>query len=805
MLERIIVIGLIVLALVGLVYFLYRQLCHSTPDQCKDCALRSICKRALTLWMLFLPGVVWAHLQGAVLDDTGEPLAGANIYWAGTTIGTTTDEQGTFEIEPIRQTKQLVTSYLGYRNDTTLVTNHDFIKVVLVPDGVLDEVVVMQRKMDVLRSRFSAFDIETIGSGELCRLACCNLSEAFETNASVDVSYSDAATGMKQIKMLGLNGTYIQLLNENCPAAHGLGQSFGMEYIPGTWIQSVQISKGTSSVLNGYEAIAGQINVEYLKPQTQDPIEVDVLLNTDLAAAVDVTGGWDIPVPKDPMLGVLSTGLLAHYQNSLLETDDNKDGFLDMPTYHTLNLLNRWYYKNDNYSLQLLVRGTYDERHGGQRKVHIPSPYLLDLRTGRIDGFMKHGVLLDEETGMSLGIVAAASYHDQYNQYGNRLWKASQVNGYLNVIFQNTWEGGPILGGDTDNDHQLSAGISLNYDQYKEDLTLLSKFNMNRTEVTPGLFAEYTYKIEDMFSMVAGLRADWSSRYGIFCTPRLNVRYSPWEWWTIRASVGIGYRSPNIIADNAQYLPSNREWTYLGKNLSDADWGQERSMNTGATMTFDIPIRNRTLQVTAEYYYTRFTDAVIVDLDRDRHTVSFYNLCDVPGAQSFSHSAQLEASMEILSGWTMTAAFRYTDVRQTTYNAAAKMYQLREKALQSRFKGVITTGYKTPNNSWQFDVTAQFNGPGRLYDGLDSRYYSWYPQLMAQITKNFRHNVTVYVGAENMTNYTQNHPVLGDCTPEGIIDTSSPDFDASTVWAPLTGWQIYCGLRWNLDRPNKTE
>ena len=272
------------------------------------------------------------------MDDHGEPLAGANVWWEGTTVGTATDTSGIFEIEPIRQTKVLITSYLGYRNDTTVIRDRSLIKIVMVSDDVLDEVTVTERKLSVMRSRFSAFDIQTIGSDELCRAACCNLSEAFETSASVDVSYADAATGAQQIRLLGLSGTYVQLLGENCPAVRGLAQSFGMEYIPGPWMQSIQVSKGTSSVRNGYEAIAGQINVEYLKPQLQDPIELNAMLNTTLRNEINITGGWDIPIPNDPLLGKLSTGIMAHYQNDLFGTDDNKDGFLDSPTNQQLNL-----------------------------------------------------------------------------------------------------------------------------------------------------------------------------------------------------------------------------------------------------------------------------------------------------------------------------------------------------------------------------------------------------------------------------------------------------------------------------------
>ena len=843
MIQKILTILLILAAAIGMYLVIRRQRRADCTKGCTGCPLVSNCNKAVLLVALITLSLpTHAHLQGIVYDDQGEPLAGANIWWAETTVGTTTNADGFFEIEPIRQTKLLVTSFLGYRNDTTRVKDRKPLAIVLIPDDQqLDEVTIEARRQSVIKSRFSAFDVESFGQGELCRAACCNLSESFETSASVDVSYADAATGAKQIKLLGLSGTYVQLLTENTPAVRGLAQSFGLEYIPGSWMDAVQISKGTSSVINGYEAITGQINVEYLKPHTQSPLAVNVMLNKELYTEANLTGGWMIPLPNDPMLGSMATSVLAHYQEGAFPMDDNHDGVLDMPLNRNLNLLNRWRYKNDNYTFMFLVRGLHDERHGGQRSTHssalgaVPpsSPYLIDLRTDRIDGFMKNGIVFDEESGMSLGIIVAGSYHDQDNHYGRTTWRASQANAYLNAIFENTWTNEPSTTNNAstlDNastmhgrslqalSHKLSAGLSLNYDQYWETLTPYtphptpSTINFDRRELTPGIFAEYTLTYGEQLSLIAGLRGDYSTRYGLFATPRLNIRYAPFEWWTLRGSVGLGYRSPNIIADNAGLLASTRTFTINAQS-------QERSMNAGLTTVFDIPIGKRNLQISAEYYFTNFFDGVLVDLDGSPNAVTFYNLSDIPGARSLSHTAQIEASMEVLRGWTITAAFRYNDVRQTTFNAATNNFELREKALQNKFKGLITMSYVTPLKKWQFDVTAQFNGYGRMPDGFNhtqytihhtpytqyferngNLYHKWYPQLLAQVTKYWR-TCSLYLGAENMTNFTQDHPIAGTYNETGqvILDYSAP-FDASMVWAPTTGWKIYLGFRWALDR-----
>ncbi|MBR6034814.1 MAG: TonB-dependent receptor [Paludibacteraceae bacterium] len=695
-------------------------------------------------------------------------------------------------------------------------------------DFRIEEVTVVQHKKGKVKSRTEAFDTEKINSEELCRAACCNLSEAFETNASVDVAYSDAATGAKQIRLLGLSGTYVQLIQENTPAVRGLAQNFGLEYIPGPWMSSIQVSKGTASVVNGYEATTGQINVELLKPQLQNPLSLNLMVNSELMAEANIMGGWELTGArgKDASLqdgasayrsGRLYTGILAHYGGSFMAMDGNHDSFADMPKVQNANVANRWVYRHGDYTFQAFLRGLYDRRRGGQIVAHSTqamtedlspmsgTPYLINLNTWRVEGFFKNGYVYDPESGSSVAVIAAISYHNLDNLYGMRQWQANQLNAYVNAMWQGNFEGG----GEEDNDHRLTAGVSVNYDRYEEGLTFHQSvfsslgptvFNFDRWEAVPGIFAEYNLKYDELLSLVAGVRADYSTRHGFFVTPRMNIRYTPFEWWTLRGSVGLGYRSPNLLSDNAFILPSSRElhWT--------DDIKQERALNTGLSTTFYIPLGSKELQLSAEYYYTHFLNSLIVDMDHDPHAVYVYNQTDIAGARSFAHCAQVEASMEVLRGWTWTAAFRWTDVEQTTYNAATERYEVRPKALTNRFKGVITTSYQTPLKKWQFDVTAQFNGISRMPDGfvftgdLNGGYstakpLTWYPQLMAQVTKYFR-TCSLYLGAENMTNFRQDTPIIGSFQPFG------PDFDASMVCGPTTGWKIYLGFRYDLEKPD---
>ncbi len=708
-----------------------------------------------------------ADVKGTVTDEEGQPIVGANLIWKNTGVGATTDLDGNFVLPVSPLTDTLIVSYVSYENDTLIAKDGDILTVQMGGTVALSELDVAARKVALSKSRTAVFDVQTISGEELCKAACCNLSESFETNPSVDVAYSDAATGAKQIKLLGLSGQYVQIMTENIPNFRGLSAPFGLGYVPGPWMESIQVSKGTSSVLNGYEALTGQINVEYKKPAGDEKVAANVFVSSSARAEVNANTYFDVAP------GV-STGLLVHASDEFVEWDHNHDGFLDMPRVSQYNLIDRWYIKKGDYTGQVFARGLYERRQGGQLR-SIQNPYIVDIETGRAELFMKNGYVFDHEKGTSIGIITNATYHNQQATYGDKAYNADQWNAYLNAIFQTSW---------TDM-HKLSTGISFNFDRYNESWYYgknLPENNLIRYEYVPGIFAEYTFNWKDKFIMLAGLRADYHSAYGAFVTPRLNIKYNPWDFLHFRASVGKGYRTPNVLAENNNLMASSRQMV-----IAD-DLKMENAWNYGLSITGYVPIAGRELTLSAECYYTDFINQVVVDLDTDPHKVLFYNL----NGRSYACSAQIEASMEVFKGFTATLAYRHTDVK-STYNGI-----LREKPLSNRFKGLATFSYQTPLKKWQFDFTTQVNGGGRLpdtylIDGVPAWEESFKPYVIlnAQITKYFR-SWSIYVGAENMTNYTQKNPIIAADMPFG------DNFDATMIWGPVDGYKVYLGMRWAL-------
>ncbi len=716
------------------------------------------------------------NLRGIVSGGKKEPLAGVNVYWKNTSEGTFTDENGRFSLPFSGQSKELVVSYVGYSTQTIPVGDSSNELIITMKEAVeLQEVVVNPQTTGTLSFRTTVLQTQKITYDELCRAACCNLSESFETNPSVDVAYNDAVTGAKQIRLLGLEGSYVQMLTENFPNFRGLSAPYGLDYVPGPWMESIQVSKGTSSVKNGYEAIAGQINVEYKKPPTSDIFSGNVFAADNGRYEANADGSYFLNER-------LSTGLLLHYSSEEKPFDMNDDGFLDTPLKHQFNVMNRWYYRTQRWISQLGIKFLNESRTGGQTKEvqdasssSIPW-YRTNMEVNRGEFFTKNGWIVNPEKNASIALIFSGSYHDQDSYFGNRPYDADQSNLYASLMYETEFS----------KEHKISTGLSLNYDSFDETYNLNPDASVNEkdafTETTTGAYFEYTFNKNDKLIVLAGLRADYSSYYDFFVTPRLHVKYNFTDWMHLRASVGKGYRTAHVLPENSFYLASSREF----RIASDLD--QEEALNYGLNLGLFIPVAGKELVVNGEWYYTDFQKQVVADIDSDPHAVSFYNL----DGKSYSSSFQVEASYPFFRGFTLTAAYRLMDVK-TTYNGV-----LRKKALSGDYKGLITASYQTPLRKWQFDVTSQFNGGGRMPESdpanpLWKDKFGSFVILNAQVTKFFR-TWSVYVGAENILDFVQKNPVIAPNDPWG------KDFDATMIWGPVHGRKLYVGLRYNIPR-----
>lgn len=635
-------------------------------------------------------------------------------------------------------------------------------------DKELDEVVVNSAKMLNMKS-YGVENKDIIGKQELFRAACCNLGESFTNNPSVDVSYTDAATGSKQIKLLGLSGTYVQMMTENIPTFRGAASPYALGYVPGPWMQSIQVSKGASSVKNGYESITGQINIEYIKPQLEDHLNVNLYGNTMAKAEANVDGSIHL---NDKW----STGLMLHYEDQYANHDGNGDGFQDLPRVRQYHGLWRWGFFSEKFISQFGVNALKENRMSGQMNhtnmdTNSDNAYKIDIETERYEAFAKNAFVFNQEHNTNLALILSATFHNQNAEYGANSYNVKQREIYGNLIFEH----------DFSDMHKLSTGLSFNQDHYNEDYSYESVHGrlwgnqQISSETVKGAYAQYTLNINDKLVFMAGIRADHSNQYGWFATPRTHIKWAPTSWFSFRASAGKGYHSVHALAENNYLLASSR------KILFDEELKREEAWNYGTSAAFNIPLFNKKLQLNAEYYYTDFINQLIIDREFSATQLHFYNL----KGKSYSHVFQIDATYPVFEGFTLTAAYRFTDAK-TTYGGT-----LMERPLTSRFKGLVSLNYETPLGLWMYDLTLQINGGGRMPTPFDNKWesrYKTFPQLQAQITRVFRH-FDVYIGGENLTNVKQKNPIIDAINPWGNR------FDATMVWGPVHGALGYVGVR----------
>ena len=647
-------------------------------------------------------------------------------------------------------------SYDSAGNNPADSSYHDSI----FKDQTLQEVKAVARKPGTSRLAGAVNGI-AMNKDELFKAACCNLGESFTTNPSVDVAYNDATTGARQIKLLGLSGIYVQMLTENLPNFRGAAIPYALGYVPGPWMKGIQVSKGSASVKNGYESITGQINVDYLQPEDEQQVEVNLFGDTksrieaNADANVHLSDKW-------------ATEILLHHENILKNHDDNGDGFYDMPGREQYNVQNRWVYKGKSYIFHGGLGALKEIRSSGQNGEHVHSDdiYRIKLHTNRYEGYMKHAFILNHEHGTNIAFMSSASMHRLNARYGNKFYDLNEKNLYGSLMFETNFS----------TQHNLSLGLSFNHDYLGQNL------GKNEKETTPGAYAQYTYTLGTKLTAMAGVRFDHSSLYGNFFTPRFHVKYSPVDAISIRLSAGKGYRTVFGMAEYNYLLASGRNLN-ISKGLK-----QEEAWNYGLSTAFYIPMFGKTLKLNAEYYYTDFRNQAVVDYDANKEFISIYNLM----GKSYSHTFQIDASYPLLKGLEITAAYRLNDVK-CTYDYGKT---LKEKPLTSKYKALFTASYKTPLGLWQFDATVQLNGGGRnpepyqLADGSRSwspRFHS-FEQVSAQVTRWFRH-WSIYVGGENLTGFKQKTPIYGAGNPWGS------DFEPTLVWGPVEGRMFYAGVR----------
>lgn len=721
-------------------------------------------------------------IRGIVFEENTKgnllPAFKASIQNLETGDIVVTDSLGLFLL-PGTFPARISISYVGHKKDSVTLQKANLVQITLKKsaNSNLEQVVVVAKNNNTYISNLSTLNTTNMGLKELAKAACCNLSESFETNPAVDVSYSDAITGIKQIKLLGLSGKYAQITTENVPSIRGLNGSYGLTFIPGPWIEGIQLTKGTGSVVNGYESIAGQINIELVKPNEAEKLYVNGFANNMGRAEASVNFAQRLNHKW-------STSLLTHYNNSFIKNDDNKDGFLDAPTGNQINIINKWMFQGTNGIIfHLDLKALKDKRQGGEVDFNektdklTTNHYGLGLNVDQYEATAKLGYLFPGKKFKSIGLMVSAKNFTNDAYYGINKYDAENNSIYANIIYQDI-----IL----NTFHKYRTGVSFLQDNYKEGF---ATNNYDRKETVPGAFFEYTYTPGKKFSVIAGYRFDYHNEYGAIHTPRLHVKYDVTKNTSVRLTAGSGFKVANIFAENIGWFASSRAYS-ITNPTSSYGYGlaPEKAWNFGLSILQKFKVNNKPATFSLDAYHTNFKNQVVTDIDFNKDQIVFYNLAN----RSYSNSVQAELNIEPIKKLELRFAYRYIKAI-TKYNYAAL-----EEPLTAPHRLFLNAGYEIPK-SWRFDYTVQWISEKRLpnssSDVMDKRlqdYSKSYVQMNTQVTKIFSKKWEVYAGAENLTNFTQKMVVQNANTP------FAPGFDAAVLWGPISGRTLYAGFRFRL-------
>lgn len=741
-------------------------------------------------------------VTGSIMDSEGQRLSGVTVVWAGTNVATHTDENGVYKLHRVKDHDNLVAMMLGFKNDTTAVkrgVERQDIKLESMQE--IESITVHSSLNGNFISLNGIAKDEVISFAGLCKMACCSLAESFENSASVTVGFSDAISGARQIQMLGLAGTYTQILDENRTIMRGLSAPYGLSYTPGMWLNSIQVSKGISSVTAGHEAITGQINLEHRKPTDEERLFINLFINDELRPEANIT-----TAQKVGKSGKLHTVLLTHVSadTDVTHADHNDDGFRDLPSSQQFNVANRWSYLASN-GLQLRwgVKLLQEERLGGMvdydtdRRAEMLQDgiYGSQIKNRGANGYFKVGTPVGkgiydsvnkDELRSNVAFVVDYDIFDEDAYFGLNDYDGQESVVSMNLMYNKYFSASS----------SMIMGLSSQIQSIDEVVANISPdfgsnmFDLSRNENEYGAFAEYTYKYSDKFSLIAGLRGDYNDYYDSYhLTPRGQLKWSITPSTTLRASAGMGHRSANVVTDNVWMLATGREIIFESGTDSNFD-RQERALTMGGSLTqrFGI-LKAGDATISVDYFRTQFSNSVVVDQEWDSSTIRVYNTED----RSLTDTYQIDFTWAPLKGFDIFTTFRYTDSSITLEHDGVKYTT--ERPLVSRYKALVNLQYATNMRRWTFDFTAQMNGSTRLpnLDGdmSQSNYSKAYPMFFAQVSRNVR-GVDIYVGCENIGNYTQDNPILGADNP------FSTDFNSSVIYAPLMGRKFYVGLRFNL-------
>ena len=719
-------------------------------------------------------------IKGIVMNGEKEVLIGATIYWAGTTLGTTTDIDGYFEIATENQSSNLlIASYVGYAPDTIAITSPSRINFQLSAANTLDEVVISGQQDAVIISNINVIKTEQITQTSLRQAACCDLAGCFGGQSSVQSQTTNVVTNAKELRILGLSGVYNQVLLDGFPLIKGLSSTYGISSIPGTLVDNIFIAKGANSVLQGYESITGQINVLTKNPNDTDKLLVNGYINSFMEKHFNINYAFK----KGDWSSLASFGTVQPAK----KVDGDKDTFLDLPILTRYVFSNKWVYGNPvewGWNSQINVRFLNEKRIGGQTAFNPSTDQGSNTVYGQTVQFnqpelsVKTGYRWDDVHNLTA--YFSGFQQDQTAYFGLTKYDANQVYLYGNLQYEYTYQ----------EKHVLKTGFSYRYSNLEEDISFSTDL-LSRTfdgpyqlkEKIPGFFAENTlYFLKDKLTWMAGIRGDHHNQFGFYLTPRTLLKYSFSPETVIRANIGTGWRTVNLFSENIGLLVSSRDIV-----IAD-DLAPEEAINYGVNFTHKMAGKSLSGVLSLDYYRTDFQNQIFPDYDTDSQKAFIQNFRE----ESVSNGYQAEIALKFRERFDWKIGYTYLDVYRRINGDKQQL------PFNSRHKILSNFSFQPLSKKYHFDANIHWFGSQRLPNTQQNPvefqrpdFSKPYTVINAQFTYNIK-PFELYAGCENIFNFRQNQPIISWEDPFG------PYFDTSAVWGPSRGREFYLGFRYRI-------
>ncbi len=740
--------------------------------------------RLIFIVALLFPFAISAQsISGKVTNNKKEKLVGASVFWLDTSIGVATGINGEFELTTKDiSNKRLVATYVGYASDTIEITNQTYVAFKLQEIKTFKEVVVKAQQDGVIISDLNPIKTEKITQTELGKSACCDLAGCFETQTTVQPQTTNVITNSKELRILGLSGVYNQVLIDGFPVIQGLSYTYGISSVPGTLVDNIYVSKGANSVIQGYESISGQINVETKDPDKTDKLLLNFYMNNFMEKHFNANYTFK--------RGKWSNLTVLHSVQPANKIDRDADNFLDLPQLTRYMVLSKWKYGNENdwgWSSRVSLRFLNEQRVGGQTsfnpEIHKGSTsiYGQSIIINQPEIRSRIGYRLNDKHNIVL--FTSAFHQNQNSFFGTVKYNAQQTNFYGNLQYEFNY-----------NNSNLKTGISYRHLNLNENIaftdTALQRTyagNYNRLENIPGLFAENTVRLlKDKLTWITGVRGDHHNQFGFIVTPRTLIKYDLTPKTIIRANLGTGWRTVNLFSENIGLLVSSRDIVFA-EQLQP-----ERAVNFGFNLTqkFETTDDFITGYFSTDYYRTDFQNQIFPDYDTDPKKAIIKNFTGT----SISNGFQAELYLKIWQRFEFKSGYNYLDVYQKIGGSKQLL------PFNPMHKVIMTFGYKPLTSKFHIDMNVHWYGEQRLpvttsnpVEFQRSGFSKPYTIVNTQVTYTFK-KFEVYAGCENVFDFRQLQPIVSWQNP------FSPYFDTSFVWGPTRGREIYAGVRFRLTK-----